>query len=84
MECWHIFFCPEKANPTYAPSDNAVNVINEVKVDNNDSEFLLSIIAIIQIIMLGAIILQHYKKTLKKRYSARSIPTTAATVSSTL
>lgn len=80
MVCWHVFWCPEPPNPTYSPSDNAVNVINEVKVDNNDSEFLLSIIAIIQIIMLVAIILQHYKKNLKKRYSARQIPTTSTTI----
>lgn len=66
-----MIFCTAEHAPTYSPSDNAVNVVNEVRVDNKDSETWLAIIALIQIIMLVMIVLTSYKKSLKKKYSPK-------------
>lgn len=39
FECWHIFGCDKPvAVHTFSTSENAVNVLNEVRVDNHEAD----------------------------------------------
>lgn len=72
FECWHMIFCAQpEAEPTYKVSENAVNGVNEVRVDNADAESWLAIIGIMNIIMVIAILTKVCCKTTKKKYMKR-------------
>lgn len=75
FECWHWFFCPKEEMKS---SDNLVSVTNEVRVDNHDSELLLFIIVITQILALILILLKKYNRSLKKKYTSTSARTPAS------
>lgn len=66
-----IFCTPEAAEPTYRTSENAVNVVNEVRVDNSDAESLLAIIALMNIILVVALIVKQSCKRINKKYMRR-------------
>lgn len=68
FECWHLLFCAVQPDATIKTSDNAVTVVNEVRVDNNEAEGLLSIIALVQVIMLIILVIKQYNKILKNKY----------------
>lgn len=72
FECWHVFACPQPiAAPTHETRDNAVSVINEVNVNNHDTEALLTIIAIVNVIMAITLLIKYYNKIMKKKYTPR-------------